>query len=303
MRSRKATGIDDESVRDQLRSLRSVDRGIGAIVEKLTAIGQLNKTVIVFTSDNGFQWGEHSYLWSKPYPYEESIRVPMVVLMPGVAPRDESRLVSANLDIAPTLYQLAGVTRATEGSSLVPLLKDASVAWRNELFFEGYESNTNGKAPWSALHSSQWKYIKYWTGEEELYDLAADPYELQSRHDDPAVSSIKSGLATRTKQLLGLAIVPVRAFPVARINTQYKFQFQTWGGVGPYRWRLESGQLPPGVTLNATTGAMGGTPASPGTFTFRVRVTDSATAIQAQHPRTFVTGPLEPQRLLICYSQ
>jgi arylsulfatase A-like enzyme len=293
VRYRKATSIDDESVRDQLRSVQAVDRGVGALVEKLRAIGQLNNTMIVFTSDNGFQWGEHSYLWGKKYPYEESARVPLIVSMPGIAPRTDSHLVAASLDITPTMYALAGVWRKSDGRNLLPLLRDPTRNWRQELFLEQYGTGNQGAAIWAGLRRGKWKYIRYWTGEEELYNLELDPYELKSRHAEPGLATLKANMANRTTQLLGLAILPVNEVPAARRYVSYSYDFETWGGVGPFVWKVESGKLPPGLVLNTGTGVVSGTPIATGTYTFSLRVTDSgAVQLQTSRPRTFVTGAL-----------
>ena len=292
VRYRKASSIDDESVRDQLRSLQAVDRGVGAIIEKLRTMGQLDNTMIVFTSDNGFQWGEHGYLWGKKYPYEESLRVPLVVSMPGVSPRVDSHLVAASLDLAPTLYAVAGVWRKSDGRSLLPLLRDPAVTWRQELFFEEFGTGTQGSSIWAGLRRNKWKYIRYWTGEEELYNLELDPYELNSRHAEPGLQTIRANMASRTTQLLGLAIVPVKAVPSGRVHAGYSYQFRVWGGASPFAWKVASGKLPPGLVLNPSTGLVSGTPIAPGSYTFTLRVTDSSLQRQNGQARTFVTGPL-----------
>ena len=93
-----------EFVRDQLRSLQSVDRSIAEVVAKLKDLGRYDNTVIIFTSDNGFLWGEHG-LWAKDKVYEESLRVPLIVVMPGVAPRTDNSLVLPSLDIGPTAFR------------------------------------------------------------------------------------------------------------------------------------------------------------------------------------------------------
>lgn len=294
LQKRIAAGADDEFVRNQLRSLQSVDRSIAAIVDKLAAMGELNNTLVVFLSDNGHQWGEHgNKLWDKGFPYEESIRVPMVILMPGVMPRVDNHFVSASLDLGPTLYELAGVPRQTEGTSLVSLLKNPATPWRDELYFEGYSTQKGGSALWAAVRRNEWKYIRYWTGEEELYDLASDPHELESRHNDPALSTLKSTLGMRTTQLLGLAVTPVQQFQTGKVNGDFSFTFMTWGGVAPFSWQVATGQIPPGLVLDEATGTLHGVPSAPGTFNFTIRVTDASIATQARRPRTFVTGPLK----------
>jgi N-acetylglucosamine-6-sulfatase len=278
----------DDLVRRQLRSLQSVDRSFAAVVDKIRSLGKLDNTLIVYTSDNGYLWGEHG-LWAKNKAYEESALLPFVVLMPGVAPRVDTHFVSPILDLGATLYELAGVSRKTDGRSLVPLLRNPSAAWRTEFFLENYASSADGNAIWGGLRSGRWKYVKYWTGEEELYDLVNDPYELESRHADPGLAAMKTGFSSRVDQQVGLAILPVRAFPTGNVGTTYSFKFKTWGGVGPFKWTLNSGALPPGITLDPATGTLKGVPTNAGTFQFAVRITDSVLAVQAGKPRTFVT--------------
>ena len=105
-------------------------------------------------------------MWGKNKVYEESVRVPLVVVVPGVAARTDDHLVQSNLDIGPTVYELAGVPRQTDGMSLVPLLNDPNAPWRTELFFEKMVSGTYDNAIWAALRRDDWKYVEYWNGEE-----------------------------------------------------------------------------------------------------------------------------------------
>jgi arylsulfatase A-like enzyme len=282
----------DDFVRRQLRSLQSVDRSLAAIVEQLRTMGKFDNTLIVFTSDNGYLWGEHG-LWGKNKVYEESLQLPFIVLMPGVAPRVDSHLVSPILDLGPTLYELAGVPRATDGTSLLPLLANSNAPWRQEFFFESTGNSADGNALWAGIRNERWKYVRYWTGEEELYDLMNDPYELQSRHADPSLAAMKADFAANTAQRLGLAIMPVARFPIGKVGVAYNYSLKTWGGVGPYAWKLNSGILPPGIVVNASTGAITGVPSASGTYQFSVRVTDSVQATQATKPRTFVSRQMK----------
>ena len=279
---------DAEFIRDQLRSMLSVDRSVASIVDRVRAMGQLDNTVFIFTSDNGYLWNEHG-LWRKNKAYEEAMRVSFAVVMPGVAPRSESKLVAPSLDIGPTVYDIAGVSRKSDGRTLLPLLKNPATAWRNDVFVEMSNSTWNGNALWAGIVTPRWKYVRYWTGEEELYDLQNDPYELQSRHADASLETLKASLAARTDARLGLAIVPVPRFPGAVLGRAYSYRMRPWGGEGPLEWEVGSGRLPPGLSISRATGVISGTPTLRGTFQFQIRVTDSAMATQAGRARTFLT--------------
>jgi arylsulfatase A-like enzyme len=130
------TAAQDEFHRRQLQSLQAVDRAIGAIVQELKILGKLDQTLLVFMSDNGYLWGEHWQI-KKALPYEESIRVPLVVVMPGILPRQDGHLVVANLDVPTTIFAVAGIPRFdTDGQSLVPLLRNPAIPWRTEFLIE-----------------------------------------------------------------------------------------------------------------------------------------------------------------------
>ena len=279
---------DLEFIRDQLRSMLSVDRSVAAIVDRVRAMGQLDNTVFILTSDNGYLWNEHG-LWRKNKAYEEAMRVSLAVVMPGVPARTEAKLVSPNLDIGPTVYDLAGVSRKSDGRTLLPLLRNPGASWRSDLFVEMSNSTLNGNALWAGVVNNRWKYVRYWTGEEELYDLQNDPYELQSRHADASLETLKAGLAAKTDARLGLAIVPVPKLPAAAVGQVYSYRMRPWGGEGPLAWDVGAGNLPPGLSINRTTGVIGGTPTAKGTYQFRIRLTDSVLATQQDRPRTFFT--------------
>ena len=276
----------DEFVRNQLRSLQSVDRSVKDVIDRIRVLGRLDNTLIVFTSDNGYLWGEHG-LWGKDKIYEEAMRVPLVVVMPGVAPRTDASLIVPSLDVGPTIFEVSGISKQTEGMSLVPLLTLSGQPWRTDFFIEASANNIGGNAIWAGLRDKQWKYVKYWTGEEELYDLNADPYELNSLHNDPTLSALKNEMSTRTQLRLGLAILPVTAFPRCKVGAQFSYQMKAWGGLAPFSWTVAAGQLPPGLALDASTGLIHGVAASSGTYQFSVQVTDSSLAIQAGKVRTF----------------
>jgi arylsulfatase A-like enzyme len=171
----------EELRRDQYRSLQAVDRAVGRLLLALAATGRLDDALVIFTSDNGLLWGEHRWQ-KKEMPYEEAIRVPLVVRDDAVvadAPRTEGRLVG-NIDLAPTIAALVGtdLPRA-EGKSLLPLLDGERVRWRHALLIEHMKMR-NPVPTYCAVRTDRYLFATYVTGEEELYDLRADPYELEN---------------------------------------------------------------------------------------------------------------------------
>ena len=171
-----------------LESLLAVDEAVGEIVDALAETGRLANTVLIFASDNGNAWGEHRW-FSKIVPYEESIRVPLVVRYDalGAAPRRDDHLV-VNVDLAPTIAQLVG-TRApgAEGRSLVPLLTSPSSPWRRDFLLEHLADGPRAALrAYCGIRSPGETYVQYANGEEELYNLRADPHQLLNVARAPA---------------------------------------------------------------------------------------------------------------------
>jgi arylsulfatase A-like enzyme len=281
---------EDEFHRDQLRSLQAVDRAVGEIIDKVREIGKLNQTIFIFTSDHGFMWGEHG-LFHKGKPYEESIRVPFVVKMPGIAPRTDDHLVAVDLDIGPTLFDLAGLTIETDGLSLIPLLENPDAPWRNELLTQNFDGGHPGGSAWAGLRTKQgveeWKYVEYTTGGIELYDLLNDPYEEESKHSDPGYQDIRAELASRLAELKGLNLIS-HSPPKGRIGEQYSFQLQAWGGEEPYTWSIVNGQLPEGLFLESFTGLITGVPIWAEGQKVTIKLEDSSIAKHTGMPQSFI---------------
>ena len=196
------TATRDEAVLGRLRSLMAIEEGVGEILKALKETGQLNNTVIVFTSDNGYFYGEHGLSVERRLAYEESIRMPLLIRYPQAIKagtvRDEFAL---NIDVAPTLLDLAGASASTQmdGRSLVPLLKGARTEWRKSFLIEYYSDRVFPRIRqmgYKAVRSERWKYIHYFEleGMDELYDLKADPYEMKNIIGQPGVSEILAEL-------------------------------------------------------------------------------------------------------------
>ena len=168
-------------------------------MDALNVKGQFDNTLIIFMSDNGFSWGAHRYI-RKQCAYEECSKIPLLIRYPGLpGNREESRLVS-NVDLAATIAEYAGVTPKLpqNGKSLIPLITNTAIDWKDEVLLE---RNGTGAFAFYGIRIPGWKYVEYVKGDKELYDLHADPYELQNLADRPEYEAMQTQLAQRLRAL------------------------------------------------------------------------------------------------------
>lgn len=184
----------------RINSLQAVDELVEDLIQTLEAAGQLENTYIFFMSDNGFHLGEHSLPSGKGTPYEEDIRVPLMVRGPGISPGTTVNQMSANIDLAPTIAEIAGaaIPDFVDGRSFLPCLTGKEVPWRDGLLIEfGYidEEAVNealadpetdnllvdvAGGAFRAIRGADYVYVEYANGEIEFYDLVSDPYQLEN---------------------------------------------------------------------------------------------------------------------------
>jgi N-acetylglucosamine-6-sulfatase len=202
----------DELYVDRLATMLAVDDMVEQVVQELSAEGKLANTYIFFTSDNGFLLGPHRFRRGKEAPYEESIRVPLVVRGPGV-PGGQVDAMTGSIDFAPTFAALAGipVPDSVDGRSLVPLLKGGPSPsdWRRDILLEHWNRrDPNDDDPGEAgipgffgVRSLDTTYVEYErTDEREYYDLRTDLYELDNGYET-APAAILQPLSARTAAL------------------------------------------------------------------------------------------------------
>jgi N-acetylglucosamine-6-sulfatase len=193
--------------RAALRSLQSVDDLVADIVGALERTGQLDHTVIIYTSDNGFLFGEHRLI-GKSAAYEESIKVPLLMRGPGIPAGETRAQLVSNLDVVATIVDLAHAHPGVplDGRSLVPLFGSAEVPWRGALLFE---SPVNRFEParnrYTGVRTPTRKYVKYDGGFEELFDLAADPHELSNEAANPVYAGDLATLRALEEKLKSCA--------------------------------------------------------------------------------------------------
>ena len=199
--------VPEKAIRSQLRALAAVDEGVGQLFKALEEAKQLDHTIIIFSSDNGFFWGEHGF-GDKRWAYDESIRDPLLMRYPKLikAGTTLDQFV-LNIDIAPTLLELAGapISKSIQGRSLLPLLKDAKTPWRTSFLTEYFQEKAYPRVPtWKAVRNERWKYIQYvdLTGMDELYDIKADPYEMKNLIKEPNAHEALEKMQAELKKLL-----------------------------------------------------------------------------------------------------
>jgi N-acetylglucosamine-6-sulfatase len=187
-------------LKGRLESLLAVDEAVAQIVSALRANGELANTVIVFTSDNGWMQGEHRIVSGKIVPYEESIRVPLIMRGPGLPAGTRVTTIAANVDLAPTILDAADATAglAVDGRSLIPIANDPASFARGIVIETGPRQSGNWYA---GIRSPRWAYVEHSTGERELYDLQVDPFQLTSVHNDPRYAATRQALASRLATL------------------------------------------------------------------------------------------------------
>ena len=180
----------------QADTLMGVDAAVGRMIDSLRESGRLDNTLIVFLSDNGYAWGEHR-LQGKNTPYDVSVRVPLVMrfdgtLEPGV---EDTRIVAANVDVHATILDLAGVKPGRiDGLSAVTSERDGLVM--EAMRWVG----KRGRPAYCGYRTDDRLYVRYSTGEEELYDYSRDPYELENVAADPAYAVEKQALKRQTRK-------------------------------------------------------------------------------------------------------
>jgi len=199
---RSPEGVErfEDFVRSYTGTINSVDDSVGAVYAALARIGQLDNTVFVFTSDNGFLLGEHGMI-DKRTMHEPSIRVPLIVRYPRrIAPGTRITRQVLNIDLAPSILELcqAPPLENIHGRSWAPLLADESAPWRKAWYYEyNYEKQFPYTPNVRGVRTDRWKYVHYPHGDggpdrhmAELYDLQADPEERHNLINDPRYTEV-----------------------------------------------------------------------------------------------------------------
>ncbi|MDP9328381.1 MAG: sulfatase [Actinomycetota bacterium] len=191
----------DAFVRDQKESMLAVDREVAQIVQALHDRGTLQNTIIVLMSDNGFMWGEHRFI-GKAVPYDMSTRIPMAIRWSagGWSGGRTADQIVANVDVAPTLLEAAGIAGPPmDGVSLDAVLSGSADPVRDGLVLE---ANGSGRSPaYCGIRTARYLFVRYAGGFEELYSYAGDPLELRNRAGTTGAADRTALLRRRARAL------------------------------------------------------------------------------------------------------
>ncbi len=190
----------DSFYRLYLETLMGIDESVGRVLDYVEQNGLKENTLIVYMGDNGFSFGEHGLI-DKRHAYEESMKVPFLAQYPKlIQPGTVNPNIVMNIDLAPTFLELAGLPDSKpdiQGKSLLPILKNQNAAWRDKVFYEYYWEMAFPSTPTIfAVRTDQYKFIfnhGVWDT-NELYDLKADPYEMNNLIRSPEHQKIASEL-------------------------------------------------------------------------------------------------------------
>ena len=212
------TTIDNQH-RVMGRATRALDDSIARILASLGS--RAADTMVIFISDNGYQYGEHRRIW-KASPFEESIHVPMAIRYPPLLPTNgafETSALVANVDIGPTIADAAGFAWHADGTSLLPLLTGQVSSVRNAFLFSRcigvknltdpcrglgwYPARQTTYPSYEGVVTATNKLVRYpVTGEEQLFDLTADPWEMTNLAGRPATAALQANLEATLDGLL-----------------------------------------------------------------------------------------------------
>ena len=193
-------------IKDYLRTIKSVDDGVGEVLNYLEENGLAENTIVVYTSDQGFYLGEHGW-FDKRFMYEQSFRTPLLVRYPKeiAAGTEISKLVQ-NLDMAPTLLDYAGVEvpSAMQGASFRQLVSGETDQWRDAVYYTYYEyPSVHMVKRHYGVATDRYKLIHFYydIDEWELYDLEKDPNEMNSVYDNPEYADVRKQMHQRLTEL------------------------------------------------------------------------------------------------------
>jgi N-acetylglucosamine-6-sulfatase len=207
----KETGTKDHEILGRQRMFAAVDEGIGKLLKALDDTGQAKNTIVVFSSDHGYFYGEHGLSFERRLAYEEAIRIPLIVRYPALRTDNgiKSDFPVLSIDVGPTLLDLCGAKypEPIAGRSIAMWLRGGALPRRGPFLVEHASDIVFARMKhmgYDAVRGERYKFIRYreFPGMEELYDLKNDPYEMKNVANDPSLTSVRRELEKQLDQLI-----------------------------------------------------------------------------------------------------
>jgi N-acetylglucosamine-6-sulfatase len=246
--------ISDQKYASMAHATRSFDDAVGSLVSSLG--DRSRDTIVIYISDNGFLYGEHRR-FGKTDPWEESVKVPMVVRYPAVHAEDRpvvSEALVQNVDIAATVADLAGFRWGADGTSFLPVLQGSGHGGRSAALIENCRGVSRGELACSGLTfdggtadapgfegivTDRYKYVEFDDGSRQLIDLKTDPHELRNLHSRIGLRPLERNLVTRLHAMMRSRLQTTIASGPSRLATRgAQFSYFSPSRTATYRCRL-----------------------------------------------------------------
>ncbi|MEQ6118988.1 sulfatase [Reichenbachiella sp. MALMAid0571] len=193
-------------IKDYLRTIQSVDDGVGQVLDYLDENGLTENTIVVYTSDQGFYLGEHGW-FDKRFMYEESLRTPLLMRYPKeIKPGGQINQLIQNIDFAPTFLDYAGanIPEDIQGESFRKIVSGESSEWRDAIYYTYYEyPSVHMVKRHYGVRTDRYKLMHFYydIDEWEMYDLEKDPSEMKNVYDDPAYQAVRESMHERLVEM------------------------------------------------------------------------------------------------------
>jgi arylsulfatase A-like enzyme len=187
-------------IKDYLRCIAAVDENIGKMLDYLEESGEMDNTIVIYSSDQGFFLGEHGW-YDKRWMYEESLRMPFIMAWPGhIKPGTKINQLIQNIDYAPTFLDAAGVDIPCEvqGYSMLPLFESKDADWRDAIYYSYLEIGEHNVPRHDGVRTDRFKLMHFYDNDDwDLYDLMEDPQEMRDVIDDPIYAEVRDEMIKR----------------------------------------------------------------------------------------------------------
>jgi len=266
----------EKAFRGQIALLQSIDRGVKAIFDELVKLKIKEKTLVIFTSDNGKILGEVLLYPDKGFPYDGALRVPLIVFSPEFQMSESlrGRQISVTTDVPASIYDIYNLDAPTDGYSIFEEYSDRHLLIEDYGYLDYRKERFGVDLPfmgWAGIRTDKFKYIEWANGDVEFYDLEIDPYERENLSVSFRDKKVLSDFHRELEIKRGLVILS-NELTDARVAEEYNFKLLASGAALNATWSISEGELPEGILLNTLLGEISGKTEGKGYYDFHVTI-------------------------------